>query len=208
MLGASLNPNACGKCSPRHTHLGLFREKKLPSLLLPTLTAGRLPPPLIHTFSRKLLCLAALARDALAALHTLGGPSSWSSAQALKVWGRGWSWPSRFPCSFLTALACPVHCSSSTRVTGRDGRSEPGVPCDGGWAVQLQVGLAMALAKEKQVPDQAHVVTKAHLDWLQWGLLESLGRLSSKELSALKTETPPAQTSGSQASRASHHSQL
>lgn len=73
-----------------------------------------------HTFSRKLLFLAAPARRVLAALHTRGVPSSWSSAQAFNVWGRGWSWPSRFPCSFLTALPCPAHCSSSTSVTGRE----------------------------------------------------------------------------------------
>ena len=122
MSGASLNQNTGSKRSSQSLTAPCFSKRKLTSLHLPpahtpAARGCRLPH---GTFSRKLLFLAALAKRALAALHTRGVPSSWSSAQALNVWGRGWSWPSRFPCSFPTVLAWPTHCSSSKSVTKRD----------------------------------------------------------------------------------------
>lgn len=128
----SMSPTSkylAGKAAPSHSGLCVFPRERACSLHLSPVCRAAAPSS-HHTFSRKLLFLAALARPALAALHTLGVPSSWSSAQALNVWGRGWSWPSCFfPCSFLIVLACPVHFSSSTSVTRRDRRSGPRVPC-------------------------------------------------------------------------------
>lgn len=141
----------------------------------PQLTRPQRPPPATRTFSRKLLFLAAPARRALAALHARGGPSSWSSAQALSVCGRGWSWPSRFPCSFLTVLARGPHCSSSKSVTGRD-RRDARVPSDCGRAGQLQAdhqpwrskSQDASLCSPRPRPNRSHR-----------GLLESPGRRSS-----------------------------
>lgn len=135
-FGASLNRNILQGMQPPVLTPLCCSERERAACLAHLRPGGRHLPSSCRTFSRKLLFLAALARRALAALHTRGVPSSWSSAQALKVWGRGWSWSSRFPCSFLSVLTCPVHCSSSTSVTGRDGRSGPRVPSDWGWAGQ------------------------------------------------------------------------
>lgn len=142
----------------------------------PQLICPQRPLPATLTFSRKLLFLAASARRALAALHARGGPSSWSSAQALSVCGRGWSWPSRFPCSFLTVLAWALHCSSSASVTGRDKKGAAGVPSDCSRSGQLQAEHQLwrsksqnaSLCSQRPSPNRSCR-----------GLLESPGRRSS-----------------------------
>lgn len=179
MSAASLKPNSVQPRPPPATHtLVLFQRESLRPP--PTPEAGRLHlPSSCRTFSRKLLFLAALAREARAALHTFGVPSSWSSAQARNVWGRGWSWPSRLPCSFLTALACPGHCSSSARVTGRD-RSGLRVCSACGRALRCRRFGRCRRAWRSSSQSRPVWSPRPSPDWLQRGLLECLGRLSSK----------------------------
>ena len=131
------------------------------------------PPAAPRTFSRKLLFLAAPARRALAALQARGGPSSWSSAQALSVCGTGWSWPSRFPCSFLTVLVWALHCSSSASVTGRDRRGQLGSPLTAAGPGSCRLNISYGGANPKTGPPRPRPNQSRR------GLLESPGRRSS-----------------------------
>lgn len=139
----------------------------------PRLTGPQRPPAAPRTFSRKLLFLAAPARRALAALQARGGPSSWSSAQALSVCGKGWSWPSRFPCSFLTVLVWALHCSSSASVTGRDRRGQLGSPLTAAGPGSCRLNISYGGANPKTCPPRPRPNRSRR------GLLESPGRRSS-----------------------------